>query len=124
QGKGTAAARRLGAVARHGPDQVTQREGIADFVADEEAQIRLHPTPYPVHRSASTRIAIAAIQDPVTRVAMPCHGRESADAAVPIAVSAAMPPHAVPISISIASRNKMASGGESNPRAAPDTSAT
>ena len=85
-------------------------EGLPDFASLNPGYVHY------VHRSASTRIAIAAIQDPVTRVAMPCHGRESADAAVPIAVSAAMPPHAVPISISIASRNKMASGGESNPR--------
>src|SRR5262252_633574 len=69
-------------------------------------------------------MAIAAIHDPAMRVAMLCHGRNSTDAVAPITASAAMPPHSVPTSISTASRSAMTSGGESNPRAAPATSAT
>ena len=49
---------------------------------------------YATHRNASTRMPMAAIHDPATRSAMPCHRRDAADAANAVAASATTPPQA------------------------------
>src|SRR5215471_17993510 len=97
--------------------------GIHVFLDDAPARSARHPG-YAAHRTASTRIAIAATHEPATLSTMPCRQRAIAEATKAITASAPMALQAVPISIATASWSKIDSGGESSPRAIPDTSAT
>jgi hypothetical protein len=64
-------------------------------------------------RSASTRIAVAAIQEPMMRTPMRCQSRFSRPATIAIRITVRQALIPVPISVAVATTIEIASGGES-----------